>query len=329
MNNLIDKHIKNTQKKLKKYNSIILKSKNDKEITDELVQTYIDARYYNCDTDETIKTFYKRIYDALKRKSDALIKKEPRKKELIDSTLAIFQYYFYFDFVRNTNDLDKIVDSIAEKRIFKLNIRAAVDDKEFNKELLNLVKLDIKEVKEMLVSYNSKDFSLNQKKFQGENNYINISLNYSFEVPELFSEEIIEETYNNGLIAEDKLFVEYTLLALETLKDILNGNFEKIYVCDFAATLFSKKTKLNQVLDIINNQAAQDKIYLKINYIDFLDNKEQVFEMIRNGFKFAVVTDNDMPRFSSDELKIFEIFPCVIVNKDDMNKYKNVKILHE
>ena len=47
MENLIEKHISNTQKKLKKCNSLILKSKYDKYVSDILIQTYIDARYYN------------------------------------------------------------------------------------------------------------------------------------------------------------------------------------------------------------------------------------------------------------------------------------------
>ena len=40
MNNIFEKHISNTQKRLKKYNSLILKSKYNKEISDELVQCY-------------------------------------------------------------------------------------------------------------------------------------------------------------------------------------------------------------------------------------------------------------------------------------------------
>ena len=66
MENIIEKHINNTQKKLKKYTSLILKSKYDKEISDELIQTYIDARYYNFGVDSSIKVFYRRIYSALK-----------------------------------------------------------------------------------------------------------------------------------------------------------------------------------------------------------------------------------------------------------------------
>lgn len=329
MDNIIEKHISNVQKRLKKYNNIILKSRYDKDISDVLIQTYIEARYYNYGTNEKIKFFYRRIYDALKRKGESLIKKEPRKKELIDNTISIFQYYFYFDFVRNTDDLEKIVDSIVEKRIFKLNLKSAVDDKDFKEKFLQLVKDDMKEVKEYLVSYNSDDFSLEQKRFLDDNNYYDVSLNYYFDFPEIFSHESVEQVFNTDIVAEDKLFVEYPLVCIEALKDILGGDFDKIYICDFAASLCSKKNKINQIMQIINNQAAQDKMFLKVTYDDYLNYKESIFDLVRKGFRFVLKTNADMPKLTSEELKLLEIFSCIIVDKKDVNKYKNVKIIQK
>ena len=46
MNNIIEKHIIKTQKRFKKYCNLILKSKYDRVIAEELIQRYIDARYY-------------------------------------------------------------------------------------------------------------------------------------------------------------------------------------------------------------------------------------------------------------------------------------------
>ena len=243
--------------------------------------------------------------------------------------VSIFQYYFYFDFVRKTNDLEKIVKSIAEKRIFKLGLKSAVDDKNFEEEFLQMVKDDISEVKEFLVSYDSRDFSLEQKRFVDDNNYCDISLKYYFDFPEIFSQVAIDEVFNHDVIAEDRLFVEYPLVSIEALKDIINGDFNKIYLCDFAASLCSKRNKINQVIQIIDNQAAQDKMYLKVSYNDYLDHKESIFNLVRKGFKFALKTNGNMPKLSSDELRLLEIFSCIIVDKNDVNKYKNVKIIQK
>ena len=96
MNNIIEKHIIKTQKRFKKYCNLILKSKYDRVIAEELIQRYIDARYYNFEVDESIKVFYRRIFDSIKKRSLELIKEEPSKKEIIDYTTDLFQYFFYF-----------------------------------------------------------------------------------------------------------------------------------------------------------------------------------------------------------------------------------------
>lgn len=331
MNNIIGTYINNTQEKLKKYSNLILKSKYDRRISDELIQTYIDARYYNYDVNYKIRIFYRRIYDALRRKSDILIKEEPRKKELIDNTLALFQYYFYFDNVRDNVEIEEIVKSIEEKRIFKLKLKSALKDN-FREEFTEIVKRDIKEANNYLELYETNDFGLNIKRVNSKDNeFYRVKLKYNFEFPEIFSKEAIEEVFNTDIVNEDKLFVEYPMIANLALKDILNANFNKVYICDFTTELFNKKQKLEQLLGIIDNQAAQDKISLEVSYEDFINNKEEIFKCIKRGFRFVLKTNNEMPKLSNEELKILEIFNCIIISTNDVNKrkYKNIKILEE
>ena len=125
MNNIIEKHILKTQKRFKKYCNLILKSKYDRVIAEELIQRYVDARYYNFEVDESIKVFYRRIFDAIKRRAAELIKEEPSKKEVIDYTTDLFQYFFYFDFVRNNMEADLVINKIADMRATRLNIKSA------------------------------------------------------------------------------------------------------------------------------------------------------------------------------------------------------------
>ena len=93
-------YINDVKKRLKRYNSLILKSKYNKEISDKLIQTYVDARYYNYNLNDNLKSFYKKIDDALIKKCEEIIKEDSREKETIDNTLFFIQYYYYFDNVR-------------------------------------------------------------------------------------------------------------------------------------------------------------------------------------------------------------------------------------
>jgi hypothetical protein len=305
MNNIIGKYITNTQNNFKKYLSLILKSKYDKNICDELIQTYIDARYYNYGVDNKIRIFYRRIYSSLRKKADELIKEEPRKKELIDNTVSLFQYFFYFDDVRDNVEVEKIVESIQEFRIFKLNLRSALTD-DFKNEFLNLVVSNMKASKKFIEGHFTDDFELEIKKINPNlNNLYRVRLKYYFDFPEIFSKEVIQEVFDTDVVGEDKLFVEYSLLSVQALYDLLNANFNKIYICDFAVSLLGKNKKLDQILEILNNQAAQDKIDFEVSYEEFLENKDAIFKIMKKGFGFALKTKADMPKLSIDELILF------------------------
>lgn len=327
MNNIVQKHISDTQKRFKKYFSMILKSKYDREVADELIQAYIDSRYYNYKVNNTIRIFHRRIYEAIKVKAETLRAELPDKIDIIDYTQELFQYFFYFDYVRKNVEISKVIKLISEKREKKYNLRNP-DTKNFIKEFSNLVESDLNKINHLLKLYDStKDFEITLKKL--DDTMYRVKLLYNFDFPEIFSKEIIEETFETDVIGEDRLFVEYPMIANEVLKEILNGNFSRIYVVDFAESLLKKKKKLEQLLEILENQAAQDKIYFEIKFEDFVKNKKEVFEIIKRGFKFALVTNSEMPKFTKDELQITEVFGCILADTNDVNKkrYKNDKIL--
>lgn len=331
MENLIEKHISNTQKKLKKCNSLILKSKYDKYVSDILIQTYIDARYYNFGVDSKVRVFYKRIYKALEKKAEELIAEEPRQETMVRNTLELFKYYFYIDYVRKPESIDEIINYIYEMRISKLGLRSAEKD-DFKNEFKKIIEEYEVQFDKLEKQYDSQDFDLEIKKITSkDNNYYNVKLKYNFDFPGLFNKDVVEEVFNTDLIAEDKLFVEYPMIAVKLFTEILDGNFSKMYVCDFSVDLLNKKKKLEQVLQPINNEAYQDKICFRVNYKEFVENKKEIFGLIKRGFCFALETDENMEKLSSEELQILELFNCIIVNSNDINKnnYRNVKLLEK
>lgn len=330
MNNIIEKHINKTEKRLKKYLSIILKSKYDKDIAEGLIQGYIDARYYNYGVDNNIKFFYRRIYSALIEKSNKIFQKNKTKKMTIENTLILFQYLFYFDFVRENIEIEKVVELIAEKRLTRFKLRIS-ENEGFIKEFTKLVSDDIKQVQKSLELYeDTEDFEIELKRVDTNNtNYFFTKLIHHLEFPKLFSNEAIEEVFNTDIIAEDKLFVEYPMVATIALKDILVGNFNRIYIADFEVSLLNKSQKLEQLLNVINNQATQDKVYLSVRYDEFGDNKEKIYRLMKKGFKFALIANENMKTLTNEELKILDVFACIVAHKDDVNKkkYKKEKLL--
>ena len=299
---------------------MILKSKYDRTITDELINTYIDARYYNSDVDDSIKIFYRRIYDALKKKSLKMIAENKDKREAIENCLYIFQYFFYFDFVRSNISTDEVIDVIAEKRVSKFNLRPS-EDENFSFELKELVRNDMDEVLDYLDKFDTDEFLMEYSKINTKISNVNrVQFDYNFDFPEIFNRDMIEETFYTDIIAEDKLFVEYPMVAANALREVLAGNFKRVYVVDFATSLFGKAKKLEQIIEVINNPAAQDKILLEVKFSDFMNNKNGIFKLMKRGFKFCLKTSGDMKQLTNEELQLMNAFSLVVVDVDDINK---------
>ena len=133
--------------------------------------------------------------------------------------------------------------------------------------------------------------------------------------------------YNEGVINEDKLMIEYTLLTLLCIKDINKGNFDTKYIVNFASSLYKKKQKLKQTLKILDNAVAQDKVFLKLNYQDFEENKELIYELMKDGFRFAIIID-DTFNPSIMELKKLSIFKYLLIEEQSKN-YDEIKRLEQ
>ena len=150
-------------------------------------------------------------------------------------------------------------------------------------------------------------------------------------MPEIYSGISIEKAFNTGIIAEDKLEVEYNLITLKVLDDILKGNFKRQYIVEFAISLIDKPKKMARILNIIDNSAVQDKVSLQIKYKDFMNNKDTIYDLMRNGFKFSVILDETFePIYTNfEKLNIFQFtiasknlkyFDEIIANKPIIKK---------
>ena len=95
----------------------------------------------------------------------------------------------------------------------------------------------------------------------------------------------------------------------------MKSNFKKIYIVEFAETLLAKKQKLERVLNIIHNSAIQDKLCLKIKHSTYKDNKLIIHDLMREGFRFAVILDETFD-LKYEPLEKLEMFKYIIMNSD-------------
>lgn len=252
----MDVYINYTEKVIKRYLKIIFDRKSNEEVFQELIKTYINARYYNVvHTEKKARAFYLRIIDELNYKAEILKKRSSiEDKEIIDYTIDVFNYIFFFDNVRNVDnlknykDLREVVKELVtlRKEKFKIKTSDGFEEKLYKEIMDNMLEKEI-----FLEKLDCDDFVLEFEKCKENQNLYFVTLDHRIRMPRQYSEDAIEKVFNTGLIAEDKLKVEYILISVVAIKDIINGEFKDCYIVELASTLFKKK--------------RQDRQYFRLN----------------------------------------------------------------
>ena len=336
MKNLMDMYLNFTEKRIKKYMRMIYSVYYNEEIVSEYLKTYINARYYNIrNTEKPARAFYLRIIDELEFKKDILIKKnevetedreeKEEKLKLINNMQEVFEYILFFDNVRKIENFKKI-DSLREivKKIMEIvvaeyNIK---NSKENEEKIYKEITSDMLEKEVFLDKFETDEFIINIENCEQREDLYFAKLDHNIKMPIQYSETAIEKVFTEGMVAEDKLQVEYMLLSLISLRDIIGGNFKDIYIAEFTNTLFKKKVKLDGLLSIISNQALQAKIHINIDYSDYIKNQKTILEYRNKGFDFTITLDNTITRVEDVErLKMFKI----VIAPKNLLLYKELK----
>ena len=232
--------------------------------------------------------------------------------------------FLFFDNVRNIENF-KTIDNMKEiiskmvlttNELFKTDISESVE-----KTLYEEVKKDMLDKEIFLDKFDTDEFVLNFENSKKEDIYFT-TLEQKVKMPMQYSDTAIEKVYHEGIIAEDKLQVEYILLSVIAIKDIVNGNFDDKYIAEFTTTLFKKKQKLDSILSILGNQALQDKISLNIMYSDYIKNQKKILEYTKKGYHFTITLDNQVKSIENvEELKMFQM----VIVPQTLALYREIK----
>ena len=305
--NVMNEFIELTKRHITEYAELTFNELLDEEIFAEYLELYINTRYYNI-ADEQIRFQLKnKLLRALGSKKEKLIIHYPEKQISIEQLLKFYEYVLYLDDVIITKNIEKVIDDLYEFKTESLEI----EDEKFKEKLSKMRLINKKHVNKFFKDLETEDFFLKLSYYQNINNVQRVNLKYNFEIS-LYSSAAVESVINKGNINEDKLFVEYYLVTSQVIKDIIKGNFHKQYIVEFAETLFKKPKKILKVLDVIKNVAIQDKLSLKIRYNAFLQNKDKVYNLMRSGYRIAIILDEKY-EFKLEELEKLNVFKFVFI----------------
>lgn len=310
-------------------------------VRNKLISTYIDAKYYNyfgaMDIEYKHKDSISKIEQAIKYSSKELLSNyDGNNNNSYNETVDVYQKSLIL--IANLEYAsDSIKDLNAKKEFYKKELQKY--SKNWNKdELEKIVETIIliqgkylEHLNKFLSNLETNMFNLKFNKFEFNKKVYGLELEHNVSFSKVYSHYIIDKTYSEGVVAEDKLAVIFSLLSIRLIKDMILSDSNRNYILYIPASLYKKEKKFDKLLRMIDNRYAKDNVYFLITLKELLKNIQIVKKLKKNGYKFALFLNEKVQKKNNKYLYIFdyifsnkEIKPVSSI-EDDLNN----KIIYE
>lgn len=305
MFNILDEYVSYIEKNLKNISKLTMGKYFVSKHFNELFDTYKNVRYY--DAFEMKKSSFKEnvIYYLNKKISDIKNLEDLTEKNVF--AFEIFSEIFLIDFDKNLS-VDKYILNLSKKRKEYFDL----SEDNFDKSLANIIKELVDKKNKFMANFFSKNFEVNYYLTNLKKVY-NVTISHNIKFPKLYSEYAIDKVFNFDVIGEDKLFIEYQMVNVRFLSEIIQGDFSKNYLLEFQTSIFEKKEKLVRLLRLIDNDITKENFSMKIDYSYYKNNKDTILDMINNGYNFCIFLDNSYDSDGENNNLINTVFKYIMI----------------
>jgi len=255
----------------------------------EFMEQYLNLKYFGVESDRDNLKNNMKIY------SDELITKYIRDERKTDTVKA---YLKTFMFINNLENKDCSINYKKELLSF-----GDFDDKqleEMENDITNIFNYSMDSLNEILSKLESNTFKDQYKKIEGQKNLYGVSLIHNIPFSKVYSNYIVDKTYTEGIVAEDKLQVLLNLLLCKITNDIIKHDYNSKYVVFIPTALYEKDKKLDKIISTIDNDYAKSHICFLTTLSNMIKNSDGIKRLSKRGFHFALSFNKSMKISNKD-----------------------------
>lgn len=310
---------------------------NEPTIRQAFTKFYIDAKYYNncgeVNLEYNAKNMNSVIEKALKEYAEELIKKykgsDKQYKEKIDKYLKYFLVLHQFE---QTFEKEVTIDERRTLYLDKLNkyVKLEISDKDMKTLLTDIIKIEKKYssmIKFLLDKLSTGMFELEYNK-TSEKDYYAVELKHNIAFSKVYSEYIVDKTYSEGIVAEDKVEVLASLLIAQLVKNMMNKDFKSKYIIYISGSLYEKEAKLTKVFKTLDDDFIKNNINILVKYEDLAKYKKIIKDLKKKGYNFSVDMTGVEKIKKTDEAML-HIVEFIFIKKEDATKTNIIEIIPE
>ena len=290
---------------------------NESTIKEALLNTYIDGKYYNfcgnINVEFNKKTVLSRIEKELQKTGDDLVLKyKGNDNKYIEK---VNKYINIFTLINRLEQINVNKTELKEKReLYKEKILKILQPENINDDdLKNIINKIIKTQKLyqymtnfVLENANTNAFKIELNKIAGNKNMYAVSVGHNIAFSKVYSDYIVDKTYTEGIIAEDKVMVLLNLLLINIVKDMLDLEENKKYFINIPNSIYPKPNKLDKIFRIFEDEYAKNNIIVVVELNNLVEYSEQIINLRKKGYQFAIVLNEDIKNIANEYIEMAE-----------------------
>lgn len=301
--NLIDKVIFIKEEEINEIVALLNKERvkpNEPSIKDAFLKIYVDAKYYNNCGDISVayntKNECSKLEAVLEEAANKMIKTytgtDKKYKE------KVLKYKNIFMMLVTIDHINKLYDDIElKKTAYQKKFAKVFDAKTLNNvigKVISIQKAYSKILSDSLNVIDSNTFELECNQLTSKKNLYGLILKHNINFSRVYSNYIIDKTYDEGIVAEDKVLVAINILYSTIADNMLNNGLKNSYLLYLPSSLYEKEVKLSRVLSLLDDEACKASVIFVIRYSVLIKNKKLIKEIKKHGYRFAIYFDEDV-----------------------------------
>ena len=303
---------------------------NEITIKNEFFKAYINVRYYNIYEANEFSNprFVSRVENTIKKLGSKMISEykgsDNKYSDKIEKYIRLFMTVANFEQIYNSRADNKRKQELYSKTLNNYYRDDDLDNSNIKYLVNSIVKIKKKyddAIFYILDSLSSDEFGLKFSRINDLKNTFGVKLLQNIDFDKMYSSYIINKTYKEGIIAEDKISVTIALLLKQLVLDMLNADYDNKYVIYLPSSLYDKEKKCERFIKSLNDDYAKSHVSVLVSIKDFLDNRDYIKEFTKDGYNFSIVYDSEVKILYEDYGNLY-IANNIFIDKDSINVKK-------
>lgn len=308
---------------------------NEPTLRDKFIDSYVDAKYYNncgeINLEYNAKNMNARIDACMNDIAEKLIKKYKGSDKTYQEKVEKFRnYILLINFLEQDYQKEEELD--AKKKQYKSRIdkflKLDIPTKEMNQMISQIIKVQKKYnsmIKFLLSKLETGMFELKYNSLSEKNTYA-VELQHNIQFSKVYSDYIVDKTYYEGIVAEDKIEVLGSLLVAQITKDMFNGKFGKKYFIYVPETLYAKEAKMNKIFKMFDDDFTRNCVNIVVQFSELNKNKKVIKALIKQGYHFSVDV-NQVEKMTKTEEANLHVMDYIFMTKNKATKSNIIELI--